>query len=138
MKRKHRGGVLRRSRKRGVVLLEALFAVMIFSIGITVCLQAMMRNIKAIELTKDYYLAWVQLDNTMLEYVQKGLLSDELVDQHQVVTKDKVYEIDVQTTQLQIEEDNSILNEINVDLSWSRGNRRNKINAVSYVFSKSK
>ncbi len=120
-----------------MILLEALFALMIFSVGITVCIKSMLANVRAMALTRDYFYVLHQIDNTMLDYLQRGFISADINGSKEVKENQIVYKLDVNTHPINSLAEDSALNEITLEMTWAKGNKKNKIEIVSYVYKNS-
>jgi len=111
--------------RRGSVIAEALIAVVVMSVGITVLMQALMNNARVVDAAQDYGRAWILLNEKLEEKVHFDKLNVSI--KRQVANKPlERFEYDL--TFKKITQDHwSGLNQLDIAVSWPNENKRRQV-----------
>ncbi|MBU0469596.1 MAG: hypothetical protein KKD07_01335 [Candidatus Omnitrophica bacterium] len=121
-----------RNRKHGSVLLEALLSTVILSVSITIIIQSMISSLRAAKYTADYTVALVLTDNKMNNLRVKKTLESGVREESSFNELDRKFNCLLQTSQFD-EEYKKGVNQIDLDIWWKNGAKRNKIILSSYI-----
>jgi len=121
---------------KGALLLEALLAVVIISVSLTLIVQSLLSSLRAAVYTSGYTEAVFLLDNKMFELIQKGFVDATLEEEgrFQEPYEAYAYRVDINN----IDDNDSIenLNEVLVEVTWERGGQKRGLSAVTYLSKK--
>ena len=128
--------ILKKNKKRGSVLIEALLSVVILSVSVTLIIQSMISSLKASKYCADYTIASILLEEKMFELRKTGIVQSMGLSEDAVVVNNKKYEYDYEITSLLSgdETDQENLNKIDLKVSWLSGSKRNNLKASTYIF----
>jgi prepilin-type N-terminal cleavage/methylation domain-containing protein len=113
--------------KKGFTLLEVLVATAVLSIAITVILQLFSANIRNIAVSDDYVKAVTKAHIKMREILDESDITDKTYSE---ITNDG-YKVDVSISEIAKDRSENLnvkLFEIDLKLSWLKGNKEKFIN----------
>ena len=121
-----------RGKQQGSILLEALLSTVILSVSITIIIHSMVASLRAAKYTADYSVALILADNKInnlrvKKNIESGNREEKFFGEH-----DKKFRYLLQTRQFDDEYVRD-LNEVNVDVSWKNGAKKNKMLFSTYL-----
>ncbi len=117
---------------KGSLLLEALLAVVILSVSLTLIIQSMTSSLRASVYGADYTLAIILLENKMFELLNKGLPSSSERETIEVPFSSNSYHFSADARPLS--SPGSKIKEVDAALTWNSGKRKNNISLTTYLF----
>ncbi len=125
---------------KGSLLIEALLAVVIIAISLTLIIESLASSYRAVILTKDYSQALILLENQLSLLAQKGFIEDSINESDSYPEPFSKYRYDLKTS-LSQKADNSFsqedlggINKVDLSVSWSTGRKANKVSLLTYLF----
>ncbi len=118
---------------QGAILLEALVAVVILTVGLTFVLQAMMQHLRAARVAQEYSLAAQQLDNSLTPQILVSLNTNKKPSYICAVSDDK-FHCEVKTASALASPDKDInFQPVSFNLSWPSGKGDRSLNIPYYT-----
>lgn len=102
-------------RRKGSLLLEALLAVVILSVSITLIIQSMIASLHAGAVSADYSQAMILLENKMAESLQKPSIESGLVQEGRFEAPFGKFGYALESESL---EDQPNLNKVHLEVIW--------------------
>ena len=125
--------VLKKNKKRGSLLLEAILSIVILSISITVIIQSMTSTLRANMYSSDFTQAILLGENKIVELIQKGFVESGLREKGEFEDSHLQYKYFLMTDPAQTTGKDKI-NFVDLDVTWKSGSKVNKIKLETYLF----
>ena len=113
-------------------MLEALLSTVILSVSITIIIHSMVASLRAAKYTADYSIALILADNKINNLRVKENIESGKREGRSFSDAYKKFRYLLQTRQLDDEYGRG-LNEINVDVLWENGAKKNKMLFSTYL-----
>ena len=127
----------RRKSEDGALLMEALLAVVILSVSLTLIIQSLMTSRRASVYSRDYSIAGYLLESKMFELVQQRWIEAPFEEEGVFSEPYGDYQYRIEAVSLDAgKTDEQGLNEVKVEVSWPRGNKRRTFSVATYLMGK--
>jgi len=127
--------------KKGYLLIEALFAVIILSVGISVIIKSMTMSLKALNYSSLYMDALILADNKMFEYLRTGFIEAGINEKRQLPYPNAKYKYFLNSSifenSLLRQENDTMENNINtveLQLRWDSKGKVKNLTLMTYLF----
>ena len=119
-----------KSKKRGALLLEVLLAIMILSVSVTVIIQALTANLRALAFNSGYMNAAFLAENKLFEliYAPSGQLSSGPLKKFADPFSQYSYTVDIKK-----HEESENLKEAGLKIEWNSGWKKNSLALDTYL-----
>lgn len=124
--------ILKLSKNNGGLLLEALLAVVILSVSLTLIIQAMTSSLRATVYTTDYSTALLLMENKLVELMLMNAEDISTGDDVEFAEPNERFQYSVATSDLSTEEAEGV-NNVTMEVSWKSGSRNNNVVVETYV-----
>lgn len=115
-------------------LLEALIAVSILSVSLVIIIRSHVAALRSQALAQSYALASLLLEREMTGLVQNGYLASDLRQTKRLSPPFEAFEVSLSTKPAGSSYNFENLNEADVVLSWTTGQKSQKLSASTFVF----
>lgn len=123
----------RRHPSRGALLVEALLAVMILSIGLTVIIRSLMTSLRATSYTADYSMAVFLLEDKINGLMQNGFIEDGHSEEENLEAPFEKFVYRIEAHNIKDADKPGNLNQVELSLSWPSGRKMRKIFLTTYL-----
>ena len=123
-----------RFHKKGSLLIEALLAITILSIGLTMIIQSYLSGFRAALYTQDYSTAAILLENKMVNLMQVGFIGESVDEEGVFPEPYGKFRYRLETRNAKNEVGTGSLNEVLLRVSWASGKRNNAMSLATYLF----
>lgn len=120
--------------KKGTLLVEALLAVTILGVGLTVIIHAFLSSFRALSYSKDYSLATILLENKMYALLERGFIEEDLNEDTTFPPPYEKFRYHLETRNLKEKSEAGKINEVRLEIQWASGKKRNVIPVTTYLF----
>ncbi|MFA5059228.1 MAG: hypothetical protein WC676_01190 [Candidatus Omnitrophota bacterium] len=121
-------------RRRGSFLLEALLAVSILSVSLTLVIQSLLSTFRATVYSKDYSVAQILLDNKIQEFKQKGIVENNWDEDGRFPEPYEKYSYHIESTSAADGEKLKTVSEVIFNIFWVSGKNQKNITVSTYFF----
>ena len=118
--------------RKGSILLEALLSTVILSVSITIIIQSMTASLRAAKYSSDYTAALLLMDNKMSSLMSGGSIESGMREEKNFNEHDQRYGY-LLTTKNFDDNEHEYLNEIDVQVFWKSGRKKNRIFFKTYL-----
>ena len=125
-----------RSQKRyqkGALLIEVLLTMVVLAVGLTLIIQSFMTTLRATAYTADYSTATLLAEDKMYELVQPGKIKDSLSEENKFAEPYDKFKYHLTTKNLADGNEKGYLNEIDLLISWTAGQKDRSLHVVTYL-----
>ena len=119
--------------KQGSFLVEALLAIVVLSVGLTLITQSFLSSFRASVQSTDYSTAMLLLDNKMHDLMLRGFIEDGLNEDAAFPEPYQKFHYHLETRNMKESGGLAFLNEAKLNVSWFSGKRINNIPVVTYL-----
>ena len=128
------GYLISRLNKRGSLLIEALLAISILSIALTLIVNSFLSSFRASVYAKDYTLATILLENKLCELKEKGFIADGVHEEENFAQPHEKFRYHLESKNVNNDDQRGVFNEVKLSVTWPSGRRSNNITLVTYLF----
>ena len=107
--------------QKGSLLIEALLSLVILSVTVTVIIQSMTSNLRAIVFANDYTPAIILLDNKLSDLLQKGFVKAGSLEERKFPSPYSDFSYQQKAVPLSSEDEKGI-NRVTFSVKWPSGN----------------
>jgi len=118
--------------KTGSLLVEALLAVVILSVCLTVIIQSLTTSLRATIYSEDYSKMIVLLENKLVDLIAKEGIADGYSEEGSFDDEGR-YRFSVETTDTALDQLKDPLNQVEVKAIWGEGSKTKNISVVIYL-----
>ena len=119
--------------QNGSLLLESLLSIVIVSVSLTVIIQALVSNLRAMERSSSYLSAMVSLENKMDALIYKCLRHEPLKEGVSSDSFDDVYKYSLEESTLEGQEKTAVFKKIKLISSWKEGKKDHHLSLGTYL-----
>ena len=119
--------------QNGSLLLESLLAIVIVSVSLTVIIQALVSNLRAMERSSSYLSAMVSLENKMNALIYKCLRHQPLKESVSFDSSDDPYKYSLEEHNIDGDEKTAVLKEVKLISSWKEGKKDQRMSLMTYL-----
>ena len=116
-------------RRGGSFLVEAILAIVILSISLTLIIQSLMTSLKAAALSADYTRALLFIDDKMFDLIKDRYITAPKSDENSFSEEGQKYRY-----QLTTERGATEINLVKLVVSWVYGRRENDVSITTFLF----
>ncbi|HOD12914.1 MAG TPA: hypothetical protein PLO93_06695 [Candidatus Omnitrophota bacterium] len=120
--------------KTASLLLEALIAVSILAVSLVIIIRSHVAALRSQTLAQSYALASLLLEREMTGLIQNGYLANDLRQTKKLPAPFEAFEVSLSTKPAGASYNFENLNEADVVLSWTTGQKSQKLSASTFVF----
>ena len=120
--------------RKGSLLVEALLAISILSIGLTLIIQSFLSSVRATVYAADYSLATILLENKMSDLIEKGFIGDSIDEEGFLEGPNEKFRYHLETHNMETQGGSANLNQVKLSILWSSGRKTNSILLTTYLF----
>ena len=115
--------------RKGSFLIEAILAIVILSISLTLIIQSLMTSLKAAALSADYTRALLFIDDKMFDLIKDRYITAPKSDENSFSEEGQKYRY-----QLVTERGATEINLVKLVVSWVYGRRENDVSITTFLF----
>ena len=117
----------------GVLLLEALLAILILTVSLSVIIESLVSGYRATVFTADYSKAVILLDNAMFDTLRKRFIESSLQDQGNFPEPQDQFHYELKTVSLSQEGSPAALDEVQGKVAWKSGRKEQEVAVVTWL-----
>lgn len=118
--------------RRGSILVEAILAIIILAICLTLIIQSMTGSLRASKYAGDYTLAVIAAENEMFDRIEKSFIASGIRDTTTDVVAGRSFDTQIET-QAVVGAENDKINQVSLDVKWISGKRKNQFGVFTYL-----
>ncbi len=118
--------------QKGSLLLESLLAIVIVAVSLTVIIQALLSNLRAMTRSSSCLSAMVSLENKMDALLYR-CLRHEPIKENINSPGDELYQYALEERKLNGDEKTAVFKEVKLISSWKEGKKDQHISVVTYL-----
>ena len=115
---------------KGILLMEALLAVVILSVGIVAIIQSLLSSLRSVVFHGNYTQAALLTDNKMFDLLEKRGVNDSTAESDHFPAPFDNFDYQVEAVP---EEQNPAIEQVSVNISWGSKKGKN-FKATTYLF----
>ena len=121
------------SDNQGMLLLEAILAIVILTISLTVIIESLVSGLRATVFTVDYSKAIILTDNVMADILRQRAIDPSLANKADFPEPNDAFEYEITTQDMQEEATQSPFKEAQVTVSWKSGQKEQGLSVVTWL-----
>ena len=125
------------SSNRGMLLLEAILAIVILVVSISVIIESLVSGLRATMFTTDYSKAILLADNVMVEVMRQRSAKPSLPSDDDFSAPNEEYHYQLKMDKARSDESGEKLHEARLVVSWKSGSKEREIPFVTWVLDNS-
>lgn len=122
---------------RGVLLLEAIFAIVILVVTLSVIIESLVSGLRASVLAADYSKALILTDNVMAGLLESHTIDPSFPMESDFPEPNQQYRYDLKTDIAQEDTQNN-LTQAYLTVSWNSGRKKHDVSLVTWIPDKAK
>ena len=118
--------------KRGMLLLEAIMAIVILIVSVSVIIESLVSGLRTTVITSDYAQALVLMDNLMTKIMCQRT-ADSLAPEADFAPPNAQFHYVLKNYKVSDQPLENSLHEIELSISWQSGQKKQKISAITWL-----
>jgi len=119
---------------RGMLLLEAIFAIVILVTTLSVIIESLVSALRATVITADYSKALVLADQVMAGLMRQRFIDATFQEEADFSAPDEQFHYEIKTQKMPVEDNAGAgLNEVQLTVSWKSGSKEQNISLVTWL-----
>ena len=119
--------------EKGMLLLEAILAVVILTVSLSVIIESLVSGLRATVFTVDYSKALILVDNVMSDILRQRTVEPSLVDKADFPEPDDAFQYQSKTQEIKEAVTESAFQEAQLTVSWRSGQKEQDVSVTTWL-----